>query len=102
MKILYLGDIGLGQTCLMRMRALERLGHQLLGINTVAPWRNASWFQRQVQRRFHRGSVVDEINRQVLEAARDFKPDLIWADKQEFLRIETLHELRKLGPRLLH
>jgi spore maturation protein CgeB len=102
MKILYLGDIGPGQTCLMRMRALERLKHQILGVNTVAPWRNASWLQRQTQRRFHRGSVVNEINRLVLAEAREFKPDLIWADKQEFLRIETLHELRKLGPRLLH
>jgi hypothetical protein len=102
MKILYLGDIGPGQTCLMRMRALERLGHQVLGVNTVAPWREASWFQRQTQRRLNRGSVINEINRQVLATARDFTPDLIWADKQEFLRIETLHELRKLGPRLLH
>lgn len=102
MNILYLGDIGPGQTCLMRMRALERLGHRVLGVNTVQPWRQAGWLQRQIQRRLHRGSVVDGINDAVLAAAREFKPSLIWADKQEFLRIDTLHELRKLGPRLLH
>jgi len=102
MKILYLGDIGPGQTCLMRMRALERLGHRTLGVNTVAPWRRAPWLQRQVQRRLHRGSVVREINESVLSAARNVYPDLVWADKQEFLRIETIHELRKLGARLVH
>lgn len=102
MKILYLGDIGPGQTCLMRMRALERLGHQVRGVNTVEPWRQASWLQRQTQRRFHRGSVINELNRRILIAARDFKPDLIWADKQEFLRIETISALRNLGARLLH
>ena len=102
MKILYLGDIGPGQTCLMRMRALQRLGHEVQGVNTVQPWRQAGWLQRQLQRRLHRGSVVDAINEAVLAAARVLKPNLIWADKQEFLRIETLHELRKLGARMLH
>jgi len=102
MRILYLGDIGPGQTCLMRMRALERLGHQIVGVNTIEPWHRASWFQRQMQRRMHRGSVVIAINESVLSAARDFHPELVWADKQEFLRIETIQELRKLGARLVH
>jgi len=101
MKILYLGDIGPGQTCLMRMRALERLGHQVCGVNTVEAWRKAAWLHRQIQRRLHRGSVVDGINQAVLDAAREFRPDLVWADKQEFLRPETLHELRKSGARLV-
>jgi hypothetical protein len=102
MKILYLGDIGPGQTCLMRMRALQRLEHRVLGVNTVEPWRLASWLQRQVQRRMHRGSVIESINRAVLSAAREFHPELVWADKQEFLHIETIQELRKLGARLVH
>lgn len=101
MKILYLGDIGPGQTCLMRMRALERLGHQVVGVNTVQPWRNTGWIQRQIQRRIHRGSVVDAINDTVLTAAQQLRPELVWADKQEFLRIETLGELRRLGARLV-
>jgi spore maturation protein CgeB len=101
MKILYLGDLGHGQTCLMRMRAMERLGHQVLGVNTVEPWRQTRWLQRQLQRRLHRGSVVDGINHAVLNAAREFRPDLIWADKQEFLLAETLHDLRKNGARLV-
>jgi hypothetical protein len=102
MKILYLGDISPGQTCLMRMSALQRLGHQTIGVNTVQPWRQVGWFQRQIQRRLHCGSVVNAINETALAVAQEMKPDLVWADKQEFLRIETLHELRKLGSRLLH
>lgn len=102
MKILYLGDLGTGQTCLMRMRALERLGHRVLGVNTVQAWRQAGWLQRQIQRRLNRGSVVERINDVVIAAARELRPDLVWADKQEYLRIGTLQELRKLGARLLH
>ena len=32
MKILFLGEIGAGQTSLMRMRALQRLGHDVVGV----------------------------------------------------------------------
>ncbi len=102
MKILYLGEIGSGQTCLMRMRALARLGHDVHGVHTNEPWKRTSWLKRQVQRRWQRGSVVDEINGSVLKVAREFQPGLVWADKQEFLRVETIEDLRKLGARLVH
>ena len=102
MKILFLGEIGLGQTSRMRMRALERLGHTVHGVHTIEPWVRASWLQRRMQRRLQAGSVIDEINRAVIEAARDFRPDLIWAEKQEFLRRETIEALRALGARLVH
>ena len=102
MKILFLGEIGPGQTSLMRMRALSRLGHTVQGVHTVDPWTRAPWFKRQLQRRLQRGSVVNEINRRVLDHAREFRPDLIWAEKQEFLRAETIEELCKLGARTVH
>lgn len=86
----------------MRMRALERLGHQVHGVQTVEPWRRASWLGRQIQRRMQRGPIIDEINSEVLTAAKDFKPSLVWAEKQEFLRIDTMQKLRKLSARLIH
>ena len=102
MKILFLGEIGEGQTSLMRMRALQRLGHEVVGVHTIEPWLRAGWLQRQVQRRLQRGSVVEEINRSVLGAAETFRPDMIWAEKQEYLHVETLQRLSRLGARLVH
>jgi spore maturation protein CgeB len=102
MKILFLGQIGLGQTSLMRMRAFERLGHTVRGVHTVEPWAQASWFKRQMQRRLQRGSVVDAINRSVLEHVHEFRPNLVWAEKQEFLRAETIEGMRKLDTRCVH
>ena len=102
MRILYLGEIGPGQTALMRMRALERLGHSVAGVHTVEPWKRASWAARQLQRRTHLGSVVDEINATILGTARDFRPSLVWADKQEYLRAETIREMSKFGARTVH
>jgi spore maturation protein CgeB len=102
MKVLYLGEINVGQTSLMRMRALERLGHQVHGVNTVEPWKQSSWAKRQWQRRLQRGSIVDGINRTVLSSAREFRPDLVWAEKQEFLTANTIEALSRLGAKLVH
>ena len=102
MKILFLGEISKGQTSLMRMRALERLGHRVSGVNTIEPWKRSSWVRRQLQRRLQRGSIVDSINRMVLSKAREFQPDLVWAEKQEFLTAETIEAVRRLGARLVH
>jgi hypothetical protein len=72
------------------------------GSHTIEAWKRASWLKRQMQRRLNRGSVVDDINHSVLDAARAFRPDLVWGEKQEFLRVETLAALRQLGARLVH
>lgn len=102
MKILFLGHLGEGQTTLMRMRALQRLGHEVMGVDTVKPWLEASWGKRQLQRRFQKGAIVQSINDSVLSAGRAYKPDLIWAEKQEYLEASTLESLRRLGAPLLH
>jgi spore maturation protein CgeB len=102
MRILFLGQISPGQTSLMRMRAFERLGHIVRGVHTVELWTRASWLMRQVQKQLQRGSIVDEINCSVLECACEFRPNLVWAEKQEFLRAETIEELRKLDARCVH
>ena len=102
MRILFLGEVGPGQTSLMRLRALRRLGHEVHGVNTVEPWQAASWTTRQWQRRLARGSVVDAINARVRDAARDFRPELVWAEKQEFLRADTIEALQAGGARLVH
>jgi spore maturation protein CgeB len=101
-KILFAAPLGVGQTSQMRMRALQRLGHEVIGVHTNEPWIRASWMKRQIQRRLQRGSAVDEVNDSVLRAADVFSPDMVWAEKQEFLRPETMAALRAKGARLVH
>jgi spore maturation protein CgeB len=102
MKILFLGPIAEGQTSQMRMRALQRLGHEVVGVETAAPWLRASWLTRQTQRRLSRGSIIDGINRAVLDAAAAFRPELVWGEKQEYLRPETLETLGAAGAVRVH
>ena len=101
-KLLFLGEIGLGQTSRMRMRAFERLGFDVRGVHTIEPWKKASWLSRRLQRQLQSGSIVDEINSAVLELARQFRPDMIWGEKQEYLRADTIRQLKSLGARLVH
>ena len=102
MKILFLGAIGEGQTSLMRLRALRRLGHEVVGVDTNEPWASVSWAARQTQRRLCRGAVIDAINRAVLGAAATFRPQLVWAEKQDYLRPETVAALGAGGAQRLH
>ncbi len=102
MKILFLGEISQGQTSFMRMRALERLGHTVRGINTVEPWRDKSWLSRQLQRKLEAGTIVDIINQSVINAASEFYPQLVWAEKQEYLRADTIRKLKRAGARTAH
>jgi spore maturation protein CgeB len=84
------------------MRAFERLEHTVQGLHSNEPWTRASWIKRQIQRSLQCGSIVDEINRLVLARAREFRPNLLWAEKQEFLRTETIESLQKLNVRCVH
>jgi spore maturation protein CgeB len=102
MKILFLGATGEGQTSLMRLRALRRLGHEVVGVDTATPWLGAAWLNRQLERRLGRGATIDRINRAALEVAEAFAPTLVWAEKQEHLRPETIATLRRAGARLVH
>jgi spore maturation protein CgeB len=102
MRILFLGEIGVGQTSRMRMRALQRLGHEVVGVNTVAPLQGARWIRRQAERRLGRGPIIDRINGAVLAAVATFRPELVWAEKQENLRTETLFRLKQGGAALIH
>ena len=101
-RILFLGPIDLGQTSRMRMRALERLGYAVRGVDTSEPWRKSGWLARQLQVRLQNGPAIAAINRSVLDAAREFQPDLVWAEKQQFLRRGTIAELRRMGATLVH
>ena len=102
MKILFLGQVGEGQTSRMRMSALRRLGHEVVGVETSALWREAGWAQRQLQRRLGGGAIAARVNASVIAAAQAFRPDLVWGEKQEYLTVETLERLRAGGARLVH
>ena len=102
MKILFVGQLGEGQTTRMRMQVLESLGHQIIPLDSQAHWAYLPWATRRVQQKLARGHAVSALNNRLIGLARAHKPDMMWAEKQEYLRPETLEYLRRRGVRTLH
>ena len=98
MKILFLGEIGVGQTSLMRMRALAKLGHDVRACTQSSHGckrlgANAS---------FNAGcSEVQSLPRSTFEFLKRRAHFIrTWFGlKSRILLLETLAALRKLGAR---
>lgn len=101
-KVLFLGYLGRGQTSGMRCAALERLGYDVAAVESGGLWKGASYLTRQVEQLTASGTRIDRYNERVLVAASAHRPAIVWAEKQEYLRPETLEKLRSLGAVTIH
>jgi spore maturation protein CgeB len=101
-RILFIGYLGRGQTSGMRRAALERLGHEVVAVEAGGLWRGSSYATRQFEQLTASGPRIDRLNAEVLGAADRSKPQLVWAEKQEYLRADTIQQLRAGGAVTLH
>ncbi len=102
MKILYVGHLGEGQTCRMRRDELARLGHEMIDLDTNQFWVRTAWLSKHLQRRVSFGRTINAINQSIIGLAEHHKPDMLWGDKLEHLRPQTLGKLRHMGVRTVH
>lgn len=102
MKVLFVGSLTEGQTSLMRMEELKGLGHETIPLSTQTYWDQASFLARRMQQGLSFGPIVDKINKQLLDAAEEYMPDVLWAEKQEYFRPDTLQKISSLGIKLVH
>lgn len=79
------------------MKALQRCGVDVAGFDTRSIWNSQSWLRRHLSTRWERGPAVDAINDGLIDLARQVKPGCIWFDKQEFIRPDTMEELKRSG-----
>ena len=86
----------------MRRDELVGMGHQVESIDSLDGWWSISWARRWWMRKAGSGEPIDRLNRRVVERAEQFRPDLLWGEKQEYLTRATLHRLRELGVASLH
>ena len=102
MKILFVGSLSEGQTSLMRMNVLKQLGYDVFPLSNQFYWDQARMLSRRIQQGLEYGPIIEQINRELLIAVHDFKPDMIWAEKQEYLKADVLLKISQLGTRLVH
>lgn len=94
MRILYVGLLYEGGTCLDRMRALQRLGHEVIGFD-VSRFQSHNRLLRSAQWRWHPRRLLGELNRELVVAATAVHPlDCVWIDKGVWIFPETVEQLK--------
>ena len=101
-RVLFIGYLGRGQTSGMRRAAIERLGYEVEAVEAGGLWQGSGYAVRQLEQLSAKGPRIEHLNARVLGAAQRFKPQLVWAEKQEYLRAETIQRLRANGALTLH
>lgn len=103
MKILYVGPLFTGSTCLQRMMALSHLGHQILPVDTCPPEvaRLEKRLIERVWRRLLGPRDLARVNEKILELADREHPRVLWVDKGLTIRPETLARARAMAPGLV-
>jgi len=101
-RVLFIGYLGRGQTSGMRRAALERLGYEVESVEAGGLWKGSGYAVRQIEQLSASGPRIEQLNARVLGAAERFEPQLVWAEKQEYLRAETVQQLRANGALTVH
>lgn len=104
-KILFVGDLNSWGRCHQRHRALVDLGYEVKGLSSVPEGRVPGISGKPslwVQVRCKIGIPPDEtgINDKIIEAVRDFRPDLLWVEKGLMIKPRTLKESRAIDPNM--
>lgn len=101
-RVLFIGYLGRGQTSGMRRAALERLGYEVESVEAGGLWQGSGYATRQLEQLSASGPRIEQLNARVLGAAAQFRPQLVWAEKQEYLRADTIRQLGANGATTLH
>jgi spore maturation protein CgeB len=103
MKILYVGPLFTGGTCLQRMMALSNLGHQMLPVDTCPPGvaRQEKLPWERVRRKLLGPRDLAQANQAILVLTAREQPQVLWVDKGLTIRPETLATARSMAPGLV-
>lgn len=95
-KILYVGPLKPGNTCLYRLEAFRRLGQEMVpfGVDAYQP---RGRYLNALRYRFPVGPLVSRVNHDLVELARAERPDVVWFDKPVEFTPETVRAVKALG-----
>lgn len=95
MKVLYIGQLNQGGTCLARAHALESYGWEIVPFDTLPYLNNGGRIRRGLQHRLNFGPDVFRLNKDILNRCQFSENfDAIWFDKARWVFPETLHALK--------
>lgn len=95
-KILYVGPLAPGNTCLYRLEAFRRLGQQMVPF-AVDAYEPSNRYLGALRYRFPVGPLVARVNHDLLQVARKERPEVVWFDKPVHFTAETIGAIKALG-----
>lgn len=94
MKILYVGQLNRGGTCLDRMNSLRKLGHEVFGFN-VSEYQSENRILRSIQSRLKSKILLEKLNSDLVKFAGSINAiELIWIDKGVWIFPETINTIK--------
>ena len=100
-SILFVGDVSPYLTTAARRDALSELGFPVESVDQRASLATDSPIVSALTYRTLRTPGVFAFNREILERAARFSPDVVWIEKGTYVFPRTFHELRRASGRLL-
>lgn len=94
LRILYIGATGEWSTSGERVRALEKLGHDTIRVNTSEFYHGTHRIERSAAFRFNIGRPPQRLNAYLIEVEKTEEFDALWVDRGHWIRPETLQRLR--------
>jgi len=95
-KLLYIGDLSLGGTCVERMRALEDYGYSVVSIDQAPYLNDLSRYLRSFEHRLLDGPGTRKLNADILKTASLAIPEIIWIDKGRSIFPSTVAKLKNM------
>src|SRR5581483_1428511 len=100
LKIVYVGPLWSGGTCLMRMRALQTLNHHVIGVDTEPKQGVFKKVARKIARRMGASLDISNCSSRTLSAVKRFQPDVVWIDKGLSIPATVLREIHAVNSRI--
>ncbi len=95
-KILYAAALGPGHTALYRLEAMRRLGQEMIPF-PIEPYEPKSRYLNALQYRLPVGPLIAPINRALVAAIGEHRPDVVWFDKPVHFHAGTIEAAKRSG-----
>lgn len=103
MRILYVGSLWSGGTCLQRLQAIKNLGHEIITIDTEPEEvrDKQKQFLNRIRRKIIGPRDMMNANRDIVQSIRKNIIDVLWLDKALTIKPETLRIVRQVSPQTI-
>ena len=105
MRILYVGPLWYGGTCLQRMEAMKHLGHEVIPLDTEPEnvRKKESRFLYRMTRKIFGPLDLAGVNQQIISLinSKEKSFDIVWLDKGVIIKPEALIKIKEISPHTL-